>query len=430
MNPPRGRRLPPVYWGYAGLTALAAPLIRAHVRRRMAAAGVARERISERFGVAGMARPEGRLVWFHAVSVGELLSILGLIDTLRRDAPGLRVLVTTTTATSAEMAARRLPGDVVHQFAPIDTPGAVRRFLAHWHPDLAVFVESELWPRQIVAAHRLGIPLVLLQARLSQRSQRRWQRFGRVARALLSRFSLVLAQVEATRSAVVALGLEPARARTSGDLKASSDPLPVEPGELARMRKAIGDRPVWVAASSHPGEEELIAEAHGRFKEAHLDGLLILVPRHPERGDALAAMLRKDGWDVAQRAHQQEVGAITEIYLADTLGEMGLWYAIAPLAFVGGSFVPVGGHNPYEPAHADCAILHGPLVANFAATYGDMDGRGAARCVADAGALGAALVELNGSALAEDMAKAARRFASEGQGIREAVAQDLLALLK
>jgi 3-deoxy-D-manno-octulosonic-acid transferase len=420
--------LPLPYYLYATATAVAAPLIRRGIRRKMAAAGD-EVRLSERLGRAPRPRPKGRLIWMHAVSVGELLSILGLIQSLKEQAPDLQVLVNTTTSTSAALAAKRLPEGAIHQFSPLDTPRAVRRFFNHWQPDLAVFVESEIWPRQIVEAHRRGIPLALIQARLSRKSLDRWEKFPRTARALLTRFSLVLCQIEATRSAVISLGQSSDRTLTSGDLKASSDPLPVDAEELARLRQTIGDRPLWLAASTHPGEEEQVAEAHGIFKEKHHDGVLILAPRHPERGDDIAHMLRNDGWDVAQRQHHDEINALTEIYVADTLGEMGLWYALAQITYVAGSFTDVGGHNPYEAAHFDSAILHGPLFANAAQIYDDMDSDGAALKVQDAEALGAALLDLTVSSKAQTLQKKAHDFATSARNIRDDVAGRLLALL-
>lgn len=421
-------RLPPAYYLYAALTRAAAPLIRRAIRRKMTDAGVDASRINERFGQATLPRPEGRLIWLHAVSVGEVLSILGLTRTLQQTTPDLRILVTTTTATSAQMAAKRLPEGVAHQFSPLDTPGAVRRFLDHWRPDLAVFVESEIWPRQIVETHRRGIPLALIQARLSEKSLSRWERFPRTARALLGRFSLVLCQVDATRTAVLRLGLQRDRAFTSGDLKASSDPLPVDPATLNDLRLAIGSRPLWVASSTHPGEEEPVADAHGIFKETHHDGLLTLVPRHPERGDVIAQTLRQDGWEVAQRSHHDAITPLTEIYVADTLGELGLWYTLAPVVFVAGSFSDVGGHNPYEPAHFDCAILHGPNVANFALTYDDMDKARACRKVADGEDLGAEVLRLSADQNALALQAASRGFANSTRNIRDDVAERLLGL--
>lgn len=419
--------LSPAYHLYAAFSRLAAPLLRRHIRKKMSRAKVATARIEERFGHPSLPRPQGRLIWLHAVSVGELLSVLGLVKSLQdRD---VNVLVTTTTATSAALAAKRLPDKAMHQFSPLDTPGAVRRFLAHWQPDLAVFVESEIWPRQIVELHRRGVPLALIQARLSGKSLRRWQNFPRTSRALLQRFALVLCQVDATRSAVINLGLAESRAFTSGDLKASSDPLPIAHDTLNALRIKLADRPLWLAASTHPGEEQLLANAHGVFKEAHPDGLMILAPRHPERGDAIAQMLRQAGWQVAQRSQDEAITAATQIYLADTLGEMGLWYALSPMVFVAGSFSDVGGHNPYEAAHFDCAILHGPKVANAAQTYADMAIAGACLEVADDAALGIALLQLHHSSQATQLGDAANQFATSAQNIRSDVANQLLALI-
>ncbi|WP_175483180.1 3-deoxy-D-manno-octulosonic acid transferase [Salinihabitans flavidus] len=411
------------------MTALSAPIIQRVVRRKLSAAGVPPGRIAERFGQPTAPRPAGRLVWFHAVSVGEFLSTLGVIETLRESDPALGILVTTTTATAAGMARKRLPSGCVHQFSPLDTPGATRRFLAHWRPDLAVFVESEIWPRQIVSVHRAGIPLALINARLSAGSLRRWSRVPRTARALLSRFACVLCQTDTTRDAVIGLGLPSERAVTTGDLKASSDPLPLDEEEAARLAPSLARRPLWVAASTHPEEEEIVSAAHRRFTERYPDALLILAPRHPDRADVIEAALVAEGWAVARRSAGDAITGETQIYLADTLGEMGLWYHLAPIVLVAGSFVPVGGHNPYEPAHFSCAILHGPLVANFARAYADMDGQWAAREVGNATDLSEQLISLQDSADLVTLQQAAHGFATAAGSARTDAAAALRKLL-
>jgi 3-deoxy-D-manno-octulosonic-acid transferase len=368
-------------------------------------------------------------MWLHAVSVGEFLSLLGLIDTMLAQHSDLNILVTTTTATSAELAQTRLPKGCLHQFAPLDTPAATRRFLDHWQPNLAVFVESELWPRQIVETHKRAIPLALINARLSQRSLKRWNKVSGTARALLTRFSLILCQTEITRQAIADLGMTADLIHTTGDLKASSDPLPVDHAHLQAFEKTIGNRPLWVAASTHPGEEEDVAAAHRILLERDPKALLILAPRHPERAQAIMDQLSAKGWNIARRSTDDALTDDTQIYLADTLGEMGLWYALAPLVFVGGSFVPVGGHNPYEPAHANCAILHGPLVANFAQPYADMGGQWACRMVRDSTDLGLQVTDLMYSNDQTSLSKAALGFVTANRTIRQTVADQLTALL-
>lgn len=421
--------LTPLYYVYNVLSRLAAPLARRYATKRLEGGQVSPERIKERFGKATALRPKGSLIWIHAVSVGELLSVLGVITTLRKVAPDVKILVTTTTETSGKLAKSRLPKGVIHQFAPLDTPTAVRHFLRHWAPDLAVFTESELWPNQITALHSEEIPLVLLNARLSNKSLKNWRKFPKTSLALMSRFDLALCQVETTRDAIITLGLPSDKVLTSGDLKASSDPLPVNAKDAAIMSAQIQGRSVWVASSTHQGEEESVCTAHRSVLGENPDALLILVPRHPERADALARQMTDDGWHIARRSDNQVITQDTQIYLADTLGETGLWYSLAPTVFVAGSFSDVGGHNPYEPAHFDCAILHGPKVANFAHAYTDMKAKGACRQVEDAQELGHAVADLlpSGDATLQSNAK---QFATSAQSIRATVADHLLSFIE
>ena len=413
---------------YQALTALGAPLAMREARRRFAETGGPLERLAERAGHTAMPRPEGRLVWIHAVSVGEFRSILGLVERLVAD--GLCVLVTTTTATSATLAAQRLPKGAFHQFSPLDTPQATRRFLDHWRPDLVAFVESEIWPNQIVAAHRRDLPLVLLNARLSARSLKRWQKLPATARCLFARFSLILCQVKGTEQALRLLGAAPDLTSTTGDLKADADALPVDADEAARLSALIGERPLWVASSTHEGEEAQVAAAHRIVTGETPEALLILVPRHPERANAIAHQLADEGWQVARRSKGETPGPETEIYLADTLGETGLWYHLAPVVFVAGSFAPVGGHNPYEPAHFGCAILHGPLYANFALAYGEMSRRDACLEVKDADALGQTVADLFQSPRLAPLQDNARAYVASAQNLQDDIAARLRALIE
>ena len=427
MAGPQGQSAPPpgaLYRVYCAIAALALPAIRRRDARKLSDAGVDAARLGEREGRATETRPDGKLVWVHAVSVGESLSVLGLIGDLAEARPDLSFLITTTSATSAKMVASRLPPKSRHQFAPLDAPGTVARFLDHWRPDLAVFVESELWPRQIVEAHARGVPLALINARLSARSLARWQGVGRgLARALMQRFDVILSQTEATAQALVALGAPADRVSVSGDLKAASDPLPVTERALAGLRGMLGDRPLWLAASTHPGEEEAVLDARPE------DRLLILVPRHPERGRDLVEMMRARGLNVAQRWNDEMVTEETEVYLADTLGEMGLWYSVAPIVFLGGSLTPIGGHNPFEPAQFGVPVLFGPEASNFRETNARMVAAGAAREVADTAALREALTVLDRPEELREMQDAARRFAAAQGRVREDVAGRLLPLI-
>ncbi len=357
---------------YAGYRALAALVALRAARRdaaKLGAQGVPPARRAERLGNATSPRPDGRLIWIHAVSVGEAMSILPLCARLSADA---HVLLTTSSATSAEMVARRAPEGILHQFAPLDTAGAVHRFLEHWRPDLFVLTESELWPRQITEAHLRAIPIALVGARLSDRSLRRWRRIAPLARHMLDRIALVLPQDARTAKGLLALGLDPGRVDVIGNLKCASPPLPVDHTELARMRETLGVRPLWVAASTHPGEEEIVSATHEALRRDTPDLLLILAPRHPERGAEIARALQSDGWQVARRGAGEMPTPETDIYLADTLGELGLWFTLSNVAFIGGSFAEMGGHNPFEAVQLGCHAVTGPSVTNFAGLYDDL----------------------------------------------------------
>ena len=376
---------------YFGGAVLAAPVLRLMLARRLRRGKETAGRLGERRGIDPAPRPAGRLLWLHAASVGETVSVLPVLTALARIAPDLAMLITTGTVTSAELLAARLPelgleGRVLHRFVPLDVPAWVARFLDHWRPDAAVFVESEIWPNLLGACRARGIALMLLNARLSDRSFARWRRAGSLARALFGAFDQVLARSAEDATRLRALG---ARDVTeAGDLKFAADPLPVSAAELERLRLLVGDRPVWLAASTHPDEELLILDIHARLAPM-LPGLLtIIAPRHRERGAAIAA--RAPGCMAGfatRRACGQDPPAEGGIYIADTIGELGLWFALARLAFVGGSLVAVGGHNPLEPARLGCAVVVGPFTGNFRDAVVALEAAGALSTVADAPAL-------------------------------------------
>lgn len=422
---------PPLLRAYLGFSAVSAPLWRLIQRRRIAAGKEDAARAGERWGRSDLARPPGPLVWFHAASVGESLSLVELITRLLAARPAASVLVTTGTRTSAGMMAGRLPERARHQFLPYDTPGAVRAFLDHWRPDLAVWTESEIWPRLLVGTTARRIPAVLVNARLSPRSARAWARWPRLARALFGRFDAVLVPDAATAGVLGGLGVAPARLAITGSLKEAAAPPGYDPAALEQLRRAIGARPLWLAASTHPGEEAVaLAAAEAAFGRGPEAPLLLLVPRHPERGPGLADEARAAGWRVARRGAAEPLQPDTQVYLADTLGEMGLWYRLAPVAFVGGSIAPMGGHNPYEPAALGAAILHGPEVFNFAGAYAKLAAAGAARPVRDAAELAAGLRDLFRPGAAAAMADAARvALAAETGAAAGATLDALLPLL-
>jgi len=333
--------------------------------------------------------------------------------------------VTTVTVTSAELLAERLPDRCIHQFAPVDVAPAVERFLEHWRPDLAVWTESEIWPAMLVATHRRGAPMVLINARISNRSYKRWRWFRGMARSLLRRFDRILAQDELAAGHFAQLGAARSRLEVTGSLKEGAAPLGHEEAERVRVARAFAGRPVWHAASTHPGEEEAALGAHIQARRSLPMLAMILSPRHPVRGDGLAETLRARGLVVAQRSKAEPVTPDTEVYLADTLGEMGLWYRIASVSFVGGSLVGVGGHNPFEPALLGSAILHGPHVRNFADGYARLGAAQAAVLVRDEAELGAALTAALAPDRAAAMAAAAWEAISDGADVTDRVLEVL-----
>ena len=361
---------------------LAAPGLRAMLRRRVARGKEIAARLPEREGIDPTLRPAGLLAWLHAASVGESQSILPVLSALHAQAPDAAILLTTGTVTSAALVAEQLPrlglGRVLHRFVPLDVPAWVARFLDHWRPNVAGFVESELWPNLLAGCRARGIPVMLVNARMSARSFRGWRRAPGFARQVVGAFDRVQAQSGADAAHLRLLGARHVDA--PGNLKLAAPPLRADPAELARLRALIGDRPVWLAASTHPGEEDVAARVHRALAAAHPGLLTIVAPRHPERGAAVAAAL-----GAPRRAAEQDPGA--GIWVADTLGELGLLYRLAPLAFVGRSLTGQGGQNPLEPARLGCAVAVGPHTGNFAEAVQMLEAAGALTRVTDAGEL-------------------------------------------
>lgn len=383
-------RMPATLRAYVRATALMGPATRLLARRRLARGKEDPERIQERRGEATVERPAGRLIWLHGASVGELLSIIPLIGRLR--ARGVAVLVTTVTRTAAAIAARRLPEGAIHQFMPWDVPAYVDRFLDHWQPDLAVFAESELWPNLILRTTARGTPLIQVNGRMSERSFRGWRRVPRSIAALLSRFELCLMQTADDARRVQELGAP--RVSTTGNLKFDVPAPDAEPEAAMILAQSIGLRPVFLAASTHEGEDEVVLEAH-RLMAPRLNNLLtIIAPRHPERGDAIAALAERMELPACQRSRGDLPRYRHAVYVADTLGEMGLFYRAAPVAFLGGSLIRHGGQNPIEPAKLGAAVVHGPHVHNFAAVYAALHEAQGACEVSDAETLAAATLTL------------------------------------
>jgi len=364
---------------YRMVTHLGGPLIAHHVKRRARLGKEDPTRLGERFGQPGRARPDGPLVWFHAASVGEALAALPLIERLLGKWPALSILVTTGTMTSAALMAARLPKGAFHQFAPVDRGSAWRSFLVHWRPDLGCLIESEIWPNLVLQAEDFDIPLAIINGRMSSRSFQRWQMAKRTAKHLFASFEICLARNDEDAERFRRLGSR--KVRSLGDLKHAAPLLPVDEVALAAWQSVIKERTVWLAASTHPGEEEKIVQAHKILAADFPKLLTMIVPRHPERGDELRKLIDGAGLNVAQRSKLVMPNPTTDIYLGDSLGELGLFYRLTPIAFIGGSLVPKGGQNPLEAARLGCALLFGPHTENFKEMTELLEHRGAAKRV-------------------------------------------------
>jgi 3-deoxy-D-manno-octulosonic-acid transferase len=415
-------KLPAALRAYRLLSAAAAPLAPLFLAQRLRRGKEHRARVGERRGEARFARPGGPLVWVHGASVGELVAVLPLIERIAER--GIGVLVTSGTVTSGGLAEQRLPRGVIHQFVPLDVPRFVRRFLGHWRPDLALFVESDLWPNMIVEASARGVPMIVVNGRLSENSFRRWRRLPAMIVNLLGRFDLCLARAPADASRFGELGAP--RVVTTGNLKFDVPGLPADRTKLAELQDVIGNRPVIAAASTHAGEESAVIDAHARLR-GNFPGLLTLIaPRHPERGPGVRELAGAAGLKAALRSRGERPDAATEIYVADTMGELGLIYRLAPVVFIGGSLVRHGGQNPIEAAKLGAAILHGPHVWNFAEIYEALDAAHGAEPVADADRLAGALAAwLNDPAARARAADAARATVDALGGALERTLQSL-----
>lgn len=338
---------------------MASPAVPLFLRRRTSIGKENAGRKGERLGHSRIKRPDGVLVWIHGASVGECIAALPLIEILA-EKNRFGVLVTSGTVASAELMRLRLPEPAIHQFVPVDTPGATARFLHHWRPNLCVFVDSDLWPNLVVATQAAGTKMILANARISERSFRRWKWAPKFARAILSSFDMCLAQSEEFAARFQTLGCQ--QVRVAGSLKADAPPLPADMSKLTQLREIVGARPILVAAQTHSGEDETVLPAHDLLRERLPDLLTIIVPRHVERGEEIVMLCGTRS--VRQRSKGQLPDSDTAVYVADTMNELGLFYRLGRVAFVGGTLVPVGGHNPLEPAKLGRPVVAGPHIAN------------------------------------------------------------------
>lgn len=381
-------------------------------------------RIGERYGRYAQARPAGALVWLHAASVGESGVALTLIEALSARDSSLNFLLSTGTRTSAELVARRALARTTHVYAPLDRLDVVDRFFAHWRPDLGVFVESEVWPNLILAAKTRAIPLALVNARMSPKSIRQWRALSAASRQLLEAFAFVSAADARTAQALSELRGAPVQAL--GNLKLAAPAPRVDAAAREALTDEIGSRRVWLAASTHPGEDEIALAAHDLLRRRYADALLIIAPRHPERGEAVAKL----AGDAPRRSLGQAIGQ-APAYVADTLGELGLFYALAPVSLVAGSLLPhLKGHNPVEPAKLGSAVVTGPYVESFQDLFDALHARGSASTVRDAQELAQAVERLwEDEAARGRQVDAARSVTAQGADAAEETLAALLALL-
>ncbi len=355
---------------YNGLLWVASPFIKRQLQKRLNEGKEDSSRFDERFGEPSRMRPAGVLIWIHAASVGEAVSVLPLIKVLLARNHDSSVLLTTGSRSSANLMQERLPTGAFHQYVPIDTKASVKRFLDYWEPQLAIWMESEIWPNLITQTSKRKIPMMMLNARITEGSFNLWRKTGGLIKGLFKKFDYIHAQSDLAAERLKFLGANDVEAL--GTMKFCSPPLPFQKEPFRAVKDEIGERKAWLAASTHKGEEALIAAAHLALKPQVKKLLTIIVPRHPDRGDEIMSKLEEAGFDVARRSLRQSITENTDIYLADTIGELGIFYRLVDVVFVGGSLVEKGGQNLLEAARLNCAIMHGPDMSNFTEIVDDL----------------------------------------------------------
>ena len=414
---------------YRLLTTILGPVIGIYLARRMRQGKEDPDRFGERLGTPGAPRPEGRVFWLHAASVGEAQSMLPLIGHLLRIHPDVHLLFTTGTVSSARMIEGRLPPRAIHQYVPVDRPGAVRSFLDHWQPEIALWAESEFWPNLIDATQRRGIPMILINGRISPRSYRGWQRAPGLLRSLLRRFDMCLGQTEGDAARLGDLGAT--AYKCVGNLKFASPPLAADEAALSDLAARTAGRPVWIAASTHEGEEQIAAAVHRALKDEHPGLLTIIAPRHVHRGPGILASLANGSAQLRLRSKGELPEAETGIYIADTMGELGLFFRLADVVFMGKSLVPFGGQNPLEPLKLDRPVLHGPHMANFQDMADHLASSDGAVQVKDEEELRRAVdTLLKDHSRRAELARNGRSYADAQSNVVEAVSAEIERLLK
>ena len=412
------------YPSYYALSCVVRPFLGLWLRLRCRIDKEDPRRLREKLGHAAFTRPQGELVWIHAASVGEANAILPLLQRLSDEYPKLNILITTVTRTSAELVQRKLPERAFHQFAPLDSPFIIRRFLKHWKPSLAMWVESELWPNMIHQTRRFGCKMLLVNARMSAHSYARWKKLPAVIVRILDQFDRIYPLNERSQEYFRQLGAQDIK--SIGNLKYDATVLPADPKASGEIVQMVGGRPRWLAASTHKGEEEMVAQVHRVLKEIHPSLLTMIVPRHRHRGGDIAETLRQKGLIVAQRSRKEPITEETDIYIGDTMGELGIFYRIAGIVLVGGSMIPKGGQNPLEAARLDCALVFGPYMDNFPAIQADFVKENACMIVRDIVQLEEAIEELlYHHEKQEALAEAALKLVESRRGALEALLVEL-----
>lgn len=370
------------------------PFAQLLLKRRIARGKEHPERWREKMGIATVDRPSGRLVWLHAVGLGEVMALRGIIATLATIDPDLSFLVTSSTRQSAEVFSKNLPPRTVHQFLPLDVPAYAQRFLSHWSPNLAIWSEQDLWPGLVFYADEYSIPQALINARMNEKSFLERSAARAVYADMFQRFFRISAQDKSTATYITTLGAE-GDIRVDGSIKPLAQPITTDLADHLILNAAIADRLCWVVCPSHPDDEAIALTAHRNVTAAHPNALLIIIPRFVERGMAICDDARKQGFDVAQRSNGDAITTKTQVYVADTLGEAGFWYSLCHCAVIGGGFDDTQGHNPWEAARLGCPILHGPNTANFQRDYCVLDDNGGAVCIQNAQQLADAILQLD-----------------------------------
>jgi len=412
---------------YKFLTFIGSPLIDLYLLKRKKTGKEDARRFPERLGYAAFPRPKGTLVWVHAASVGEALSVLPIIKKLSARHEEVNFLLTTGTTTSAKLIESRLPDKAFHQYVPVDMPLAVRRFLKHWKPDLALWVESELWPNLVTQTGK-KCPMILVNGRISDNSYRKWQRYRSLGQQILSRFTLTLPQSNIDAERFEDLGAR--NVKYLGNIKFDAPALPSDSQKMGELISQVGERPVWLAASTHEGEEKMIANIHKELKEENPELLTIIAPRHPKRVSDIIKDIKEFELNVAIRSKEENIEEETDIYIADTLGELGVFYRLVPIVFIGGSLVDKGGQNPLEAARLDCTIIYGPYMDNFKEIKSEIEDAHAAVCVNNKNNLQETVLELiKDHERQENLAKAAHKLVDDKSGVLDSFVEEIIPYL-